>query len=528
MLRLLSFAPSSLDLLFLSEANITVLICVQCKEDLVQEPPGIRFIVACPRSGSTLLMRVFSEASSCATTSRLVLMGNMGDHGICSNFQPDHTILQNPQEHPVYKSAQALGKHFLVSKEEFGNDRRKGECDYDVFPDTSKYTMVKPAFLLRDPIRTFDSWKSVGWLDVESLICCYKKLFLMLDASDTSYCLLYERLVHNPEIEIDSLCKWWGIPFEANMLTFTRPFGSFFFNNDRERRIYCEENPRGLFTNVRAHQNITPDIPSHNLLTNTEMEYIENQIGKLYLKCWGAKMEELRKALEEKTWFAFDLDDTLHDYRGASRRAAETVFQLIRIGYRTDVDALRAAYGRILKQTTTGAFTDGKTSYEYRHERITALLNEFSIPIAPGLVEDLVILYKSELGKYLELKPGARSLLTALKAMGKKIVIITEGPQDGQEWTLKELKIEDKVDYLATTNFFRTSKVDGLFGKVLEHLNIDAASMVYVGDSKDRDMVPAMKEGIFSILYAEHEWLSLDKTPVRINTLKKLETILKG
>lgn len=51
--------------------------------------------------------------------------------------------------------------------------------------------------------------------------------------------------------------------------------------------------------------------------------------------------------------------------------------------------------------------------------------------------------------------------------------------------------------------------------------------MVYVGDSKDRDMVPAMKEGIFSILYAEHECLSLDKTPVRINTLKKLETILK-
>lgn len=505
-----------------------MLICVQCKDDLAEQPLGIRFIVACPRSGSTLLMRVFSEASSCATTSRLVLMGNMGDHGIGPNFQPDHTILQNPEEHPVYKSAQASGKRFLVSKEEFGNDRRKGECDYDVFPDTSKYTMVRPAFLLRDPIRTFDSWKSVGWLDIESLICCYKKMFSMLDATDTSYCLLYERLVHNPQIEIESLCKWWGIPFEANMLTFTRPFGSFFFNNDRERRIYCEENPRGLFTNVRAHQKITQNIPSHGLLSNTETEYIENQVGKLYLKCWGAKMEELRKTLTEKTWFAFDLDDTLHDFRGASHQAAETVFQLIRYRHQTDVDAMRGAYGRILKRTTTGAFTDGKTSYEYRHERITALLKEFSIPIAPGLVEDLVGLYKSELGKSLKLKPGARSLLTTLKAMGKKIVIITEGPQDAQEWTLNELDIKDKVDYLATTNFFRTSKVDGLFGKVLEHLKIDAASMVYVGDSEERDMVPAMKEGIFSILYADHECFSLDKTPVRINTLKKLENILNG
>lgn len=458
----------------------------------------------------------------------LILMGNMGDHGICPNFQPDHTILQNPQEHPVYKSAQASGKHFLVSKEEFGNDRHKGECDYDLFPDTSKYAMVKPAFLFRDPIRTFDSSKSVGWLDIESLICCYQKLFPMLDATDTSYCLLYERLVHNPEIEIELRCKWWGIPFEANMLTFTRPFGSFFFNDDRERRIYCEEDPRGLFTNVRAHQKVTPDIPSHELLTNSGMEYIENQIGKLYLKCWGAKVEELRKALQEKTWFAFDLDDTLHDYRGASRRALETVLQLINIGYRTDIDAMRAAYGRILKRTTTGAFTDGGTSYEYRHERITALLNEFSIPIIPPFVEDLVTLYKYKLENYLELKPGARSLLTTLKAMGKKIAIITKSPQDAQEETLKKLKIKDKVDYLATVNSFRTSKVDGLFGKVLEHLDVDAAAMVYVGDSKERDMEPAMKKGISCILYAEHERFSLDKTPVRINTLKKLEMILKG
>ncbi len=472
-------------------------------------------------------MRVCSEASSCATTSRLILMGNMGNHGIDSHFQPDHTILQHPEDHPVYKSAQASGKRFLVSKEEFGNDRRKGECDYDVFPDTSKYAMVKPAFLLRDPIRTFDSWKSVGWLDVESLICCYMKMFSMIGAANTSYCLLYERLIHNPQVEIESLCKWWGIPFEAEMLTFTRPFGSFFFNNDRERKIYCEENPRGLFTNVQAHQTVTPNFPSHGLLSNIEIEYIDTKLGKLYMETWGEKMDELRKTLKEKTWFAFDLDDTLHDYREVSFGAAETVFQLIWCGYQTNSEAQRAAYGRILIETTAGAFADGKTSDEYRHERFTVLCNEFSIPLAEGLVDDLVLLYKNSLESFLELKPGARSLLTTLKAIGKKIAVITEGPQDAQEWTVEKLGIKDQVDFLATTNFFGTSKVDGLFGKVLEHLKIDASSIVYVGDSEERDMVPAMEEGIFVMHYAELESFSLDTTPVRINTLKKLETILK-
>lgn len=57
--------------------------------------------------------------------------------------------------------------------------------------------------------------------------------------------------------------------------------------------------------------------------------------------------------------------------------------------------------------------------------------------------------------------------------------MITEGLQDTQDWTVEKLGLE--VDFLATTNAFGVSKVDELFGKVLERLGIEAKDLAYVG-----------------------------------------------
>ena len=62
----------------------------------------IRFAIACPRSGSTLLMRAFSESPQCIVTSRLVFMEN---HSKGVGFTPDYSILQRPETHPAYKAA---------------------------------------------------------------------------------------------------------------------------------------------------------------------------------------------------------------------------------------------------------------------------------------------------------------------------------------------------------------------------------------------------------------------------------------
>src|SRR5205085_8623199 len=120
--------------------------------DSVAKPASlhVRFLLACPRSGSTLLMRVFAENDMCAVTSRLVFMGNWGR---TDAFEPDYSIFKDPKHHPTVMLASAAGKRFLINKDELGHERRKHECDYDILPDVASYRAVKPAFLIRDPVR---------------------------------------------------------------------------------------------------------------------------------------------------------------------------------------------------------------------------------------------------------------------------------------------------------------------------------------------------------------------------------------
>ncbi|KAL8365182.1 hypothetical protein RB595_004135 [Gaeumannomyces hyphopodioides] len=136
-------------------------------EDATQpsrQAPQIRFLVACPRSGSTRLIRVFAESPDCAVTSRLILMGKAGSREV---FRPDYSILENPHSHGVLAKPLESDKRFLISKEELGNSSEKGECLYDVCPTPAAYAITRPVFLICDPVRVFDSWKNVGWTDIE-------------------------------------------------------------------------------------------------------------------------------------------------------------------------------------------------------------------------------------------------------------------------------------------------------------------------------------------------------------------------
>ena len=88
------------------------------------------------------------------------------------------------------------------------------------------------------------------------------------------------------------------------------------------------------------------------------------------------------------------------------------------------------------------------------------------------------------------LKYGALSLFLHLKSLGKNIAVITEGPQDAQEWALSKLGLADKVKLLATTIFFRGLEGLGIVWKGVG-ASIKAEGMVYLGDSVERDVVLA-------------------------------------
>ena len=369
------------------------------------------------------------------------------------------------------------------------------------------------------------------WTDAQSLIDCYTNNLGMLHRASShavSY-FVYERLIQEPQTEVERICARRGAPFSDTMLNFKHPFGSsFMFSTDSERTIYCEKKPLGLFTTVEASSSVEREVPHHGILSNSEKDNIEERVGLLYLSCWQDDILRLRNLLAEKTWIGFDLDDTLHEFRRSSGTTTNKVLEEISERYGTPMHALRGEYSRVLKAKTANAFSEGKTSFDYRRERFTSVLAHFSLPQDDQFMAELLESYEVTLMKSLELKCGALDLLSMIKDMGKKIVVITEGPQDAQERTIQGLGIEGYIDFLATTNHFGVAKTAGLFPRVLEYLGVPSGDIAYVGDNEQRDMKPALAEGIFSTHFAEIKHISLNTIPPQINTPRKLQYILSN
>ncbi|KAJ5099783.1 hypothetical protein N7532_006784 [Penicillium argentinense] len=238
----------------------------------------------------------------------------------------------------------------------------------------------------------------------------------------------------------------------------------------------------------------------------------------------------LPSIIASKKWFGFDLDDTLHEFRKASAQASQSVFESIHAQYGIGIDSLKSSYSQVLQTTTAGAFTDGRTSTDYRRERFTRLLQTHGINDAnqDTDVESLLTIYKSSLKSSLALKAGALSFLRAIQDRGKKIIVVTEGPADAQEWTIRELGLEPLVDVAVTTNEIGKSKVEGLFSIVLYKYDINREEIIYFGDNAIRDIKASQEEGIVAVLYDEKQNNQLsDKFSLRINSWKAMQDILE-
>jgi putative hydrolase of the HAD superfamily len=103
---------------------------------------------------------------------------------------------------------------------------------------------------------------------------------------------------------------------------------------------------------------------------------------------------------------------------------------------------------------------------------------------------------------------------------------VTEGPQDAQEWTIKNLGLAPLIDQLITSNQLGKSKVDGLFPAMLQELSIDAKDVIFIGDNATRDVEPAVSCGIDAVHFDPLSTCRLERQGARINTLAKLRHLL--
>jgi FMN phosphatase YigB (HAD superfamily) len=101
----------------------------------------------------------------------------------------------------------------------------------------------------------------------------------------------------------------------------------------------------------------------------------------------------------------------------------------------------------------------------------------------------------------------------------------------GAQWVIKMLSLEHEIDEVGDSNQLRNEgvlKVNGLFQRKLEKLRIGATDLVNLGSSKEEDIIPAKKCGIFTIYYSEREPSSLDSNNLKISSFGHLEMILRS
>jgi putative hydrolase of the HAD superfamily len=205
-------------------------------------------------------------------------------------------------------------------------------------------------------------------------------------------------------------------------------------------------------------------------------------------------------------WVAFDLDDTLHGFRRASGRAAEAVFAEVERRQGFPADRLHEAYGEILQLAQSAGFALERTAREYRAERFAAMLDRFGPPKQgePGM-DRLLDVYDAALGEELELTEGAAEALSAARWAGLSTMVVSEGPADAQALTIERLGIAPMVDLLVTSAAERASKSDGLLEVALARAGCGPEEMLYVGDSVERDIAPALALGIATVYVGEDE-----------------------
>ncbi|KAJ3576627.1 hypothetical protein NPX13_g3636 [Xylaria arbuscula] len=467
-------------------------------------------------------MKILAESSQCTVTSREEIKSATSDKAPLDNGD---SLSHNLANSGIERSTTSDEKAFLIYKHEIGSGIITNTSTSWPSPTLPEIMAGAPVFLVRDPVRVFDSWKKRGCTDPKRLIDCFSDLFkLMKDGNaNLASCALYEQLVHQPHREIEQICSYWGVPYRDFKIELPVPCTKSSLCSNAAGRDEPGESQT-------SRSLIVEDATCHGLVLNTEKDRIEASIGKLYLDCWKNHTRRLSDVLSDKQWIGFDLDDTLHEFRRASSAATHDVLEVMSERYGLQCATLEGQYKEVLRRSTAHAFSDGKSSSQYRRDRFIAVADHFSLPLKHDnqFLTELLTLYETTLRETLELKCGAMDLLRAIKGQGKKIAVITEGPQDAQEWTINNLGISPYVDFLATTNHFKLSKTAGLFSRVLDELGISPSEIAYIGDSELRDMTPATELGIFCFHFAEDKNCNLERYPPRINTLNKLEHILWG
>lgn len=187
----------------------------------------------------------------------------------------------------------------------------------------------------------------------------------------------------------------------------------------------------------------------------------------------------------------FDLDNTLIDFMEMKRKATSAAISAmikvgVKINKRDALELLEKLFHR----------------YGMEYQQIfNAFLTEILGYVDLKILAAAVVAYREVKGDLLQPYANVKPVLTKLKKKGYKLGIVTDAPKF-QAWArLYEMKLEKYFDVVVTLDDSGSLKHTGLpFERAIDMLGIKPNQILMVGDWISRDIIPANKLGMKTVL----------------------------
>lgn len=220
-----------------------------------------------------------------------------------------------------------------------------------------------------------------------------------------------------------------------------------------------------------------------------------------------------------------DLDDTIIDFRGNSRRALSRVHAVHPAVSRLfpDAEAWIEAYERHNLQLWALYNRAEITCAFLREERFIRPLADAGLPRAEAaaLTGELDRLYLDLLARERTLVDGSRDLLSRLREAGLTIGVLSNGFADVQHRKIASAGIGPLIDLTVLSDDIGVNKPDvRLYRHAMERAgNVDAATHLMIGDNPATDIEGALAAGWQAILFNPTGLLTAPHPAVSVDAL---------
>ena len=197
----------------------------------------------------------------------------------------------------------------------------------------------------------------------------------------------------------------------------------------------------------------------------------------------------------------FDLDGTFYDYNHANEEAGRAVEGYVLEQFGMPPEDYRKAMREQLRETAERL---GPVSATHnRLIRMQNVLEKHGLPVYPHTLS-MAELYWEVFLRDIELFPGARELLAALKQNGIRIGLGTNMTAYVQHLKLRILRIGEFMDFIVTSEDAGIEKPErGFFEYCVTKAGCEPGECLFVGDNLDFDVKAPRDFGMQAVLYGE-------------------------